>query len=386
MRFSHRRLTITIIFVFMAGMLATAVGADPDARFANPPHHVDEWQVSKKPSVASHGEMVVAVVEATTTTGTDIAVVSSDDGGQTWGDSTTLGEGKLPSIALTDDAAFVAWYSQRTIYVSTRNGVGWSAPTPISRPNKACSGPALAAADGPAVVFYWECKSGKPGQLRSRRTTDQGTTWGDPVVVWRDRKVTRPGLQPAPAVDACGKEHFAAGYISTRGHKEKIYVAVSTDSGTRYTGSAKITAALGRNLRLSLSGSLCDTTYTTWTRGSIPKTGPKAVNSHVYLAACLIDDICAKPVKVTSGKGRWVNQDLVARGDDVFVGYSKNGMLFGRLSEDQGETWWPEVSVPGIDGKAGHWRMSSTPEIVHSVFHANGTGNKQVYYTPGIWP
>ncbi len=109
-------------------------------------------------------------------------------------------------------------------------------------------------------------------------------------------------------------------------------------------------------------------------------------SSHVWYRRCELEGTpCDRPVKLTWGPGPWVAQDVASYESHVFVGYSRDGELFGRYSPDAGSNWANPFAVPGDYGTADHWRMAATDIGVHNVFHADGTGENQIYYTFGWW-
>ncbi len=206
-----------------------------------------------QPQLAAVGEQVYLVFGQ----GDLISVIRSSDGGETFGQPSSLpGSGKLslgmrrgPRIAATSDAVLVAAVAGAKgggadgdvlLYRSTDRGVTWRTPVVINAvPGSAREGlHALVATPAGLVVVAWLDLRDKGTRIYAAVSRDHGATWAPDALVYASPSGSVcECCHPSVAIGADGR--VAIMFRNNLSGNRDMYVADSKD-GVTFTSARKL--------------------------------------------------------------------------------------------------------------------------------------------------
>jgi len=377
-------LMIAVLGIFLAAQIAQAQWT-PTKRLT--------WNSgdSRGPAIATDSSGNLHLVWFDSTPGlAKIYYKKSTDGGATWAAnkriSWTSGWSGYPAIAVdSSDNLHVVWWDSapgnNEIYYtkSTDGGATWTASRRLTWTSGSSLYPALAVGFSGNLHLVWYDDTPGNSEIYYRKSSNGGVTW---TTSQRLTFTSGRSIYPAIAVDSIGSVHVIWS-DETPGNLE-IYHKKSTDGGATWTANQRLTwtlgaASYGASIAVNPSGTLQlvwndfapgneeiyyrkstdgGTTWTpsqrlTWTSGSslYPAIGVDSLGGlHVI----------------------W--QDDTPGNNEIYYKKSTDGGAIWtanqRLTWTSGQTRWPNIAVDFSDN-------------LHAVWWDDTPGNNEIYYKKG---
>ena len=224
---------------------------------------------SMAPAVAVGPDDGIHVVWQDSTTGNwEIHHKGSTDGGATWSANRRLtwtdGESLNPAVD-SGESLHVLWedelpgnyeiYSKR----STDGGTSWEAAKRLTWTTAGSFGPAVATGSGSQVFAAWSDDATGNDEIYYRRSTDGGGTWNAASrLTW----TTGGTFVPTIAMDSSDQVHISW-HDDTAGNNE-IYYRMSTDGGTTWGASVRLTKLTGQSEYPAMAVDPSDVIHIVW--------------------------------------------------------------------------------------------------------------------------
>lgn len=254
MRRGALRGLIVILLFAQASSTASTVGGPSgwsrDQRLTNDPA-VSQLSYNFAWSIAADEAGRVHVVWSDGRGGTEqIYYKRSVDGGATWGPDTRLsdasermpGDQLLPAIAVSGSRVYVAWHEPRNRKIdirfrrSTDGGATWGPVTQLSTGPRSSAHASIAASGSSVHVVWGDQRDGGQAEIYYKHSTDRGATW-EP----EKRLTDLPFDSWVPSVAASGNTVYLA-WVDTRDGNEEEYIKISRDGGVTWGPDTRLTS------------------------------------------------------------------------------------------------------------------------------------------------
>jgi len=226
---------------------------------------------SHRPVIAIDSGDTIHVVWSDDTPGNaEIHYKNSADGGTTWSAvkrlTWTSGKSSSPAMAIgTDNAIHIVWEDNTTdngeIYYkgSTDGGSTWSAAKRITWTSGKTHTPDIALDSSDTIHVVWEDSTPSNLEIYYRRSADGGTTWS---TVQRITWTSGSSSSPAMAIDSNDTIHVV--WFDDSLANLEIYYKGSTDGGTTWGPSQRITWTAGESHNPAMAIDSNDTIHVVW--------------------------------------------------------------------------------------------------------------------------
>ncbi|MFC2156051.1 sialidase family protein, partial [Acidobacteriota bacterium] len=340
-------------------------------------------------AVDSNGNVNVAWFDWPYLGNCDIYYRRSTDFGATWDTivniSNSTNDSKAPSIAVDDTGNInVAWYDDYSSYVheikfkrSTDSGATWGSTVTVSNYTGYARRPDIALDSSGNLNLVWT--GGNPGdyEIYFSRSTDNGATWSSFVNISNSSGLSQ---SPVIAVDSSGNLN-TAWYDNSPGNYE-IYFSRSTDNGTTWSTPVNVSNTTATSyapaIVVDTNGNLCIAWYdkktNTWqvyfsrstNNGTTWSTMQNVSNASVACSHPGIAVDSAVNINMVWSKNTWYNEPII----------------FGR-SIDNGANWSTPLDI------TNNPMSTMNPEIsldsngnIYVVWDDDGgPDNKFIYFT-----
>lgn len=293
-----------------------------------------------------------------------IRFTRSSDGGETWSDPVTVGEGDSfggyrndHEMAIDGSGRiYVAWLDSRfasedelgashvVIARSDDEGATWTQPILVDESRSCeCCRVALATAPDGTVYLAWR-KILEPGvrDMVISRSTDGGETWSDPSLVFADDWEVDYCPDAGPSLVVENNDEINLAWWTGAKGKAGVKFTRSTDGGDSFSDPVelKITEE-SRSSHVQLAISQNDEIFVVWDDGSLDM-------PRIALAASTDGGSSFSRPKYISDAGRYATYPAIASlGDEVAVVWHEHA-VDEVLHEEQSftGTWVPNESSP----------------------------------------
>lgn len=299
-----------------------AKSTDSGASFSDAENISNTVSLSSNPMIALTGSSGIAVVwtESLSLTNFEIFAITSDDGGQSFGDVMNVSdndkESRAASVASVGEDIYLVWQDATSgnleimLAKSSDGGSSFDDPVNVSNTAGKSSAPQIAAS-GDNISVLWQ----EDTKIRLAGSADGGSSFGSAKTLGQADSLLKPQIA------ASGNSVFVAS-----GENDDIMLVRSSDSG----------ASLGSSINISNNDGVSSTP-------AIAVSG-----NNIYLA--------------------W--QDSTSGNSDIFFTYSTDsGVTFLPIGTEAGEE---EIRVPGWFKSNAQWwsqGLISDAEVIAAIEH-----------------
>jgi hypothetical protein len=297
--------------------------------------------------------------------------IASLDGGYTWQDSLALSpvdeeQSPQPDIAVVDQNVYVVWYDWCTISQdcgiyftkSTDGGETWLPAVGIALAGPdyyKCHKPTIAAQDSEVYVAYGK-DIDLDGSLRFKKSSDYGESWENETTV----SEAAVGGYPPELVVNSGGLHLVAQHGWN--NSVEIFYNRSTDFGDSWESYIPISElddipSQWPSIAADNSGNI----YITWFDY---KYSPYPWTGDIFLRKSTDNGESWFPIVSLTDQHKAVASDVFAKDNTVHVVWedqrhgSDNDEIYYRRSEDQGDSWLGEERLTDAPGNSNNPRVT----------------------------
>lgn len=332
-------------------------------------------------AVGASGSYVHIVWFDERTVNREIFYKRSTNYGSTFGADIRLtdnaGASEDPCIAVSGSTVHVLWKDVRNgnyeIYYkrSTDNGTTWGNEVRITNDPQFSLNPSIAAS-GNTVVAVWDDYRFNNAEIMYKRSTDGGNTWeGETRLTNNDFASIFPSV-------ACQGQNVYVAWHDTRDANYEIYFKNSTDGGTTWSADTRLTNAAGvsDDACISVSGSSVHVSWKDSRDGNVEIYYKRSTNGGTTWGSDL-------RLSTTSGQSWYAS--IAAFGDNVHVvfnDYTGPGHLYYCRSTNGGESFTSAVLSSHMLGefRASLITLDSSVHMAWTDTRDQGALHEEIYY------
>jgi hypothetical protein len=359
-----------------------------------------DWSAAKRltwtsgdsciPAMAADSGSAVHVAWYDGTAGNaEIYYRKSDDGGSTWSASQRLtwtsGESQFPDIATdSGNAIHVVWSDDTPgayeIYYrnSDDGGSTWSPTKRLTWTSGESLGPDIAIDSGDSIHVVWH--DGTPGnaEIYYKQSTDGGTTWSPTKrLTW----TSGHSLEPAMAASPNNILHIA--WLDYTPGNYEIYYKKSAPGGTTWSAAQRITWTSGYSFDPTIDIDSENSVHVVW-RLDTPdhmdlyyKKSPDGGETWSPLKRLTWTSVGAYSPAVDIDS----NDSIQVVWSDDTPGYAE---IYYKSSADGGLTWSASQRITWTSGDSYSPAMVIDPgDNIHVAWQDDTPGNFEIYYRKG---
>ncbi|MCK4457463.1 MAG: exo-alpha-sialidase [Thermoplasmata archaeon] len=257
---------------------------------------------------------------------------------------------------------------------STDNGVTWSEEMMLSDDDIEGSGSPQIAVNGDNVFVVWsDCRGSSVKELYYANSSDNGETWSENKALTSD-----DGFNSEWPLVALDEDMIHIVWGDERDGQHEVYYRNSNDGGATWSEERRLT---------------------NWTLGT---DGPDGIDIYEFYVHVLLTryvgnwesfytrsedggSTWSSPIPIVDMDGRnSESRDLSASGSMVNICWmdakSSVAEIFYRNSTDNGITWNPEVRISNSSVEAEQCHMAISPPDIHFAWYDKKAGNAEIFY------
>jgi len=236
-------------------------------------------------------------------------------------------------------------------------------------------GPSVAIGPGDSVHVVWQDSTPGNWEIHYKRSTDAGTTWGG-----TKRLTGTAGESLYPAIDSSGSVHVVW-EDGTPGNSE-VYYRRSTDGGTTWNAATRLTWTPAGSFAPDIVMGTSNQVHVVWSDDN-------PGNDEIFYKRSTDGGAtwsAARRLTWTTG-GSFVPTIAVDSGDQVHIAWhddtSGDNEIYYKMSTDGGTTWGAIVRLAKMMGQSEYPAMAiDTGDIIHIVWQDDTDGGlPEIYYT-----
>jgi len=345
---------------------------------------------SSFPAVAVDSSDAIHVVWHDLTPG-DMAIYykRSEDGGTTWSSSQRItwssGNSGFPALAIdSGDILHVVWSESTTEYSeiyykgSSDGGSTWTSARRITWTSGNSSFPAVGIDSNDDLHVIWCDQTPGPSDIYYKRSSDGGSTWTTSRrITWTSGSSEKSAL----AVDSSDALHVV--WSDYQVGNPEIYYMRSTDGGLTWSVARRMTWTSGNSSRPAIAVDSSDTLHVVWNDWT-------PTSTEIYYRNSLDGGTTWSPVqRLTWNSGNsYVPAVAVYAPSIIYVVWYDdtpgNFEIHYRLSKLGGTAWSPVQRLTWTAGDSHLPVIAMDSAGTAHVFWKDGTpGNDEIYYRKG---
>jgi hypothetical protein len=343
--------------------------------------------VSSNPAIAVDPSGNLHVVWDDDTPGYgDIYYKRSTDGGTSWTPSQRLtwnsGTSQTPVIAADPSGHLHVIWSDNTGGIpnlfyrrSTDGGVSWTASQRLTWLSSSSLVPAIAADLSGNLHVVWFCAAAGNWEIYYKKSTDGGTSWTPSQRLTWNSGVS---FYPVISVDSLHNP-YVAWFDDTSGNFE-ICFRMSSDGGTTWRSAKRLSQTSGKSEDPAIAVAASGHLHLVW-QDDTPG------NSEIYYEMGSdggANWTTAKRITWTSGSSNYPSMAIDSSGNPHIVwmdNTSGDDEIYYRDSLDGGANWEPSQRLTWTSGWSG-WPEIAVDSFgnLHVVWRDSMPGNLEIYY------
>ena len=341
---------------------------------------------SWNPAVAVSGSNIYVVWYDDTTGNFEIYFRKSTDSGATWEVSRRLtrnaGDSYNPAIAVSGSNIYVVWSDNTPgpgnfeIYFrrSADSGATWQASQRLTYITWSSFAPRIAVNKADIYVVWADCAPGNI-EIYFRKSMNSGATWQA-----SQRLTNNGGNSKYPAIALSGSNIYMVWCDDTPGNFE-IYFRKSTDSGAIWQASRRLTYNSGWSDEpaIAVNGS---NMYVVWYDDTLG-------NNKIYFKKSTDSGTTWQASKrLTYNAGSSYRSVIAVSGTNIYVVWVDdtpgNAEIYFRKSLDSGATWQASQRLTSNAGSSECPAIAVSDSHIYVVWYDDTTGNSEIYlkYSP----
>lgn len=382
---SNRKIFYTVILCMFSIQLSNSQW-QPETRLTNDPA-ISSAGYGASHTIAAEGNAIHTVWYDDRDGNNEIYYKCSTDGGSSWGADTRLTNDTAlsihPSISVSGLSIRVTWTDRRDgthiVYYkrSTDGGSSWGMDTRLRDvlTGTSYNYSSITSSGSNLHVVWFDRRDAGDAEIYYKHSNDNGDTWSADI-----RLTNSIGNSYIPVVAVSGSNVHVAWYDDATAGNNEIYYMRSTDNGTSWSASSRLTNAAGESRYPSIAAS-GSTVHVTWSDNI------GSSNYRIYYKRSTNGGVSwGSNVLMTNKNYYNIYPCLALNGSVVQVVYqnlnnrgSGYDIIF-KKSTNNGTAWGTEVQLTNTPSASTNASIAASGSSMHVIFNDDRDGNSEIYY------